>query len=125
MASLRRLVLSTVDRRCHTYQLLYGQTRHRGRVTRPGVRFIHDKPTSDDGKNTTTTSAAPQGLTAPHLVPDGTRLQEKTVLSNVDKADTPGEEGDPEEGGRRLFGWTSSPLSDAILTTAIGIGIGE
>jgi hypothetical protein len=127
MASLRRLVFSTGGHRRHqiTYHLLCGyKHRHKSKAVHPRARGIHDKPTSDDGKNPTTGTAQPEPITS-HFAPNGSLLQEKTALLNVSGTDAPGDGGNPEEGDKRSFRLSSSPMSDAILTTAIGIGIGE
>ncbi|EKM81121.1 hypothetical protein AGABI1DRAFT_127148 [Agaricus bisporus var. burnettii JB137-S8] len=127
MASLRTLILSTGERRSQRIAsyLLYAQKQHlKNKVIYTRVRCVHSKPTSGDGEDHTT-GAMQEIQSTSQQSSNQSRLREKTVSINTAGRNTRGEDESPGEDSKdkRSFRLRSSPLFDAILTTAVGLSI--
>lgn len=131
MASLQKLILSTGDNRAHLIpsRLFYNQrlskSSHKTKIIHPRICFVHT-PTNDNNK---TPTAQKTGPTAPHrsLLPPRPRheVHEGTVSLSIAGTNPPGDGGGSGPGGSRIFEFGRSPLFDAFLTTAVGLGMGE
>ncbi len=111
MASLQRLVLSTMG--------------HNGHVVSPRhllircARLVHTAANDNDQ-----TPPKPRLLPSQRPTPRH-QVQERSENLSVPGFNPPGGGGGPGPGGSNVFQLTRSPLFDAALTTIIGIGMGE
>ena len=114
MASLQRLVLSTMGHNGHVVS-----PRHLRVFSIRRARLIHTAA-NDNNQTPPKPGLLPSQRPAPRH-----QVQERSENLSVPGFNPPGGGGGPGPGGSNVFQLTRSPLFDAALTTIIGIGMGE